>query len=153
MFQYNCPEKYFIDAYNFRNKLNSPITLMSCPYPINSSFFLETAHCGNRVFDSNASTRRYTYVNVGNLDASDVRDMCSIDLIVMTSWPFKDVNNLSLSDIHGSLLYGFELSWSWPTATGFTINDVIYGFPRRLLPLIMGKLYPFYTELSFDITI
>ncbi|CAA2996335.1 LEAF RUST 10 DISEASE-RESISTANCE LOCUS RECEPTOR-LIKE PROTEIN KINASE-like [Olea europaea subsp. europaea] len=119
MFRYNLSKNYpySIYAYNYSstyrslNKLNSPITFMSCPYPVHSSFFLETAHCGNRVFDSNASTRRYTYVNVGDLNASDVRDMCSIDLIVMTSWPFKDVNHLSLSDIHSSLLYGFELSW------------------------------------------
>ncbi|XP_022844096.1 LEAF RUST 10 DISEASE-RESISTANCE LOCUS RECEPTOR-LIKE PROTEIN KINASE-like 2.4 [Olea europaea var. sylvestris] len=166
MFRYNLSKNYpysiyaYNSTYRSLNKLNSPITFMSCPYPVNSSFFLETAHCGNRVFDSNDSTRRYTYVNVGNLNASDVRDMCSIDLIVMTSWPFKDVNHLSLSDIHSSLLYGFELSWFTATisrckkekdcnicsftrgsahfCSGFSINYmiyVIYGF-SKLLPLI-----------------
>ncbi|KAL2527430.1 Protein kinase domain-containing protein [Abeliophyllum distichum] len=95
-------------------KLNWPIIFMSCPYHVNSSMFLETSHCDNRFYASNASyssTRRYTYVKVGDLNVSDVRDMCSIDLIVMTSWPFKDVNNILLSEIHGSLIYGFELSW------------------------------------------
>ncbi|KAL2550726.1 Protein kinase domain-containing protein [Forsythia ovata] len=122
--------QYSLSQYNFDNnypyrvrkstksegpfRLNWPITFMSCPYPVNSSPFLETSHCDNRFYASNASyssTRRYTYVKVGYLYVSDVRDMCSIDLIVMTSWPFKDVNNISLSEIHGSLIYGFELSW------------------------------------------
>ncbi|KAG6391579.1 hypothetical protein SASPL_149335 [Salvia splendens] len=45
--------------------------------------------------------------------ASEVPRLCRLDLIVMTSWPeFKDLNSsssLSLSEIHQSLLYGFEL--------------------------------------------
>ncbi|KAL3838091.1 hypothetical protein ACJIZ3_022682 [Penstemon smallii] len=56
-----------------------------------------------------------TYVKVGHLKASDVGDNCSIDLTVMTSWPFNiklDYNtSISLSEIHVSLQYGFELSW------------------------------------------
>ncbi|CAA2957640.1 LEAF RUST 10 DISEASE-RESISTANCE LOCUS RECEPTOR-LIKE PROTEIN KINASE-like [Olea europaea subsp. europaea] len=118
MFRHNLSENYPYSVYTYNSsksrvlhKISWPITLMSCPYPINSAFFLETVHCGNRVFDSNASHRRHTYIKAGNLNASDVREMCSIDLIVMTSWPFKDVNNLLLSDIHSSLLYGFQLSW------------------------------------------
>ncbi|KAL2550736.1 Protein kinase domain-containing protein [Forsythia ovata] len=117
--QYNFYNNYTYSTYNLTKsedspKLSWPVTFMSCPYPVNSSMFLETSHCDNRFYASNASyssTRRYTYVKVGYLNVSDVRDMCSIDLIVMTSWPFKDVNNISLSEIHDSLIYGFELSW------------------------------------------
>ncbi|KAL2479175.1 Protein kinase superfamily protein [Forsythia ovata] len=119
LFQVHLSNNYPYSTYNLNKpeilpKLNWPITFMSCPYPVNSSLFLETSHCDNRFYASNASyssTRRYTYVKIGHLNVSDVRDMCSIDLIVMTSWPFKDVNNISLSEIHGSLIYGFELSW------------------------------------------
>ncbi|KAL2550689.1 uncharacterized protein Fot_12219 [Forsythia ovata] len=105
---------YNLNKSKYYAELNWPITFMRCPYPVNSSPFLETSHCDNRFYASNASyssTRRYTYVKVGHLNVSDVRDMCSIYLIVMTSWPFKDVNNISLSEIHGSLIYGFDLSW------------------------------------------
>ncbi|KAL2527415.1 PR5-like receptor kinase [Abeliophyllum distichum] len=113
---YNFHNNYPYSTYNLTKsedspKLSWPITFMSCPYHVNSSLFLETSHCDNRFYASYSSTRRYTYVKVGDLNVSDVRDMCSIDLIVMTSWPFKDVNNISLSEIHGSLIYGFELSW------------------------------------------
>ncbi|KAL2550668.1 Protein kinase domain-containing protein [Forsythia ovata] len=117
--RYNFYNNYPYSTYNLTKsedlpKLSWPITFMSCPYPVNSSMFLVTSHFDNRFYASNASyssTRRYTYVKVGDLNVSDVRDMCSIDLIVMTSWPFKDVNNISLSEIHDSLIYGFELSW------------------------------------------
>ncbi|XP_022844094.1 uncharacterized protein LOC111367444 [Olea europaea var. sylvestris] len=130
---------YSLYAYNSSNSrhfynISWPINFMSCPYPINSSFFLETAFCGNRVIDSidsYSSTRRYTYVKVGNLKASDVRDMCSIDFSVPTSWPFKNVNNISLSDIHSSLLYGFELSW-------FTVK-ISYCKRRHYCPICYEK--------------
>lgn len=45
------------------------------------------------------------------MQASDVMNMCRVDLIMLTSWKFKDSDNVSLSEIHESLLYGFELSW------------------------------------------
>ncbi|KAG6389386.1 hypothetical protein SASPL_150854 [Salvia splendens] len=38
--------------------------------------------------------------------------MCKIDLIVLTSWlGLEDLTNVSLSQIHQSLLYGFELNF------------------------------------------
>ncbi|KAL8537951.1 hypothetical protein ACS0TY_000045 [Phlomoides rotata] len=57
---------------------------------------------------------RHTYIKAGHMKASDVRDdMCRIDVIAMTSWEFEDLKNVSVSEIHESLLYGFELSWFW----------------------------------------
>ncbi|KAG6412623.1 hypothetical protein SASPL_125306 [Salvia splendens] len=44
------------------------------------------------------------------MNASEVPYTCGVDLIAMTSWyNFKDLNNVSLSEILESLLYGFEL--------------------------------------------
>ncbi|XP_047970901.1 uncharacterized protein LOC125214071 isoform X2 [Salvia hispanica] len=55
----------------------------------------------------------YTYIKVGHLNAYEIPHLCTLDLIVMTSWQeFKDLNSssyVSLSQIHQSLLYGFEL--------------------------------------------
>ncbi|KAL8486885.1 hypothetical protein ACS0TY_023541 [Phlomoides rotata] len=83
---------------------------MRCPYRLkNSSLFMElSTHC-------NSST--HTYIKVGHMNATDVGDNCSVDLIVLTSWNFKDVKNVSLSEIHQSLLYGFELSLSSQVCT------------------------------------
>lgn len=95
--------------------INYPINFMSCPHPLNnSSFFTDTNACANRekVLDaSNSLSSRRIYIKVGHMNASDVTDMCRIDHIVMTSWKFKDVKNVSVSEIHDSLLYGFQLSW------------------------------------------
>ncbi|KAL1553107.1 rust resistance kinase Lr10-like [Salvia divinorum] len=84
----------------------TPINFISCPNPLtNSSPFTDiTTHCV-----SNSSLNRYAYIKVGIMNASEVPYACGADLIVMTSWDFKDFNNVSLSQIHESLLYGFEL--------------------------------------------
>ncbi|KAL8550777.1 hypothetical protein ACS0TY_000017 [Phlomoides rotata] len=98
--------------YNFTSQVNTfvdvawPISLMRCPYPLkNSSLFTELpAPCAP------SPTHTY-YIKVGHMNFTDVGDNCSVDLIVLTSWNFKDVNNISLSEIHHSLLYGFQLTW------------------------------------------
>ncbi|XP_058186554.1 rust resistance kinase Lr10-like [Rhododendron vialii] len=64
---------------------------------------------------SSGEKRRYSYFLFGtNLSASDVADQCKIDEIVMSTlrWPAdKGEANLSFSDFHSKLEYGFELSW------------------------------------------
>ncbi|KAH6812848.1 hypothetical protein C2S51_021866 [Perilla frutescens var. frutescens] len=95
-----------------------PINFMSCPYPLmNSSLLMKASSCGrgqNNVSNASSSSYgngRYTYVKVGHTNVSALKVSCQVDLTVMTSWKFKDSNNVSLSEIHDSLLYGFELSW------------------------------------------
>lgn len=80
-----------------------PITFITCPFAMNDSIFTESDECVNRI--------RHTYIKVGNFNASYLRDMCTISVVAMTSFPFKDENDTSLAEIHHSLLYGFELSW------------------------------------------
>ncbi|XP_022887042.1 uncharacterized protein LOC111402943 [Olea europaea var. sylvestris] len=123
LFQYNFTNNFPYTIYSKKLKLNKSImlaevesrfTFMSWPYYFNSSVFSKTASCSHKVYASNdsySSTGRYIYVKASDLNLTDVGDMCSIDLTVMTSWPFKEVNNLSHSDIRGSMLYGFEISW------------------------------------------
>ncbi|XP_042036185.1 uncharacterized protein LOC121782415 isoform X2 [Salvia splendens] len=89
-----------------------PINFISCQYPnfpTNSSFLTEI----NTQCASNSSQSTFDYIKVGRMRASEVPHMCSVDLMAFTSWEFRD---LSLSEIHQSLLYGFELyvcSWWW----------------------------------------
>ncbi|KAL1531987.1 LEAF RUST 10 DISEASE-RESISTANCE LOCUS RECEPTOR-LIKE PROTEIN KINASE-like 2.3 isoform X1 [Salvia divinorum] len=87
----------------------NPINFVSCPNPLkNSSLFTDVAsHCAS---SRSSMLPRHAYIKVGHLNASEVPHLCRLDLIVMTSWPeFKDLGNVSLSEIHQSLLYGFEL--------------------------------------------
>ncbi|XP_042035288.1 uncharacterized protein LOC121781631 [Salvia splendens] len=62
----------------------------------------------------NLSIARFRYVYVGFMFIipSEIPHMCKIDLIVLTSWlGLEDLTNVSLSQIHQSLLYGFELNF------------------------------------------
>ncbi|PHT27981.1 Glycerophosphodiester phosphodiesterase protein kinase domain-containing GDPDL2 [Capsicum baccatum] len=81
-----------------------PIFIFNCPLAVNnSSRFLEIGGC---------NSSRYTYLKMGEMNASEVSDGCEAEFIGMTSWPnIKDHvhNNISLSDFHQAILYGFEL--------------------------------------------
>ncbi|KAL8457886.1 hypothetical protein ACS0TY_035663 [Phlomoides rotata] len=73
-----------------------PINFMSCPYRLhNSSSFTQTNDCAP-VLDS-----RHTYIKAGHMNASDVGDMCRIEVIVMTSWKFEDVKNSKTHGVNG----------------------------------------------------
>lgn len=102
-----------------------PINFISCPTSLRkSSLFTDvTTHCV-----SNSSHHRY--IRVGRMNASEVPYTCRVDLITMTSLDFEDLNNVSLSQIHESLLYGFELYYC-PSCGG--------GYPLNILLVILCK--------------
>ncbi|CAK9172987.1 unnamed protein product [Ilex paraguariensis] len=119
--QYSLTEYNFIykDPYStfnqFDQQKNKPVTFLNCPYPVDSPPYLEIGQCINGVYTTNSSfsssSRIHSYVIVSGLMAAEVRERCSIELMVMTSWAFKDNNNISFSDIYDAMEYGFELSW------------------------------------------
>ncbi|XP_057798685.1 LEAF RUST 10 DISEASE-RESISTANCE LOCUS RECEPTOR-LIKE PROTEIN KINASE-like 2.5 [Salvia miltiorrhiza] len=83
---------------------NQLIFFMSCEHPLqNSSLSTQVTDC---------EQGRHTYIKVGNMRLADVEYMCTIVSVVATAWNFKVLKNVSLSEIHQSLLYGFTLSWS-----------------------------------------
>ena len=89
-------------------ELSKPIYSIKCPYRVNSPLYVDAAPCINGT-SSNSTT--FSYLKFGHMKSLDLRDFCSIELMVMTSWPVKDESNLTFSDIRNALLYGFELSW------------------------------------------
>ncbi|KAL1532008.1 LEAF RUST 10 DISEASE-RESISTANCE LOCUS RECEPTOR-LIKE PROTEIN KINASE-like 2.5 [Salvia divinorum] len=79
------------------------VNLISCPNPVNNSSLF--TYCA-----SNLSHPRFSYVHVGRIMVSEVPHMCRVDLNVMISgWGSMDLKNVSLSQIHQSLLHGFDL--------------------------------------------
>ncbi|XP_015161063.1 probable receptor-like protein kinase At5g39020 isoform X2 [Solanum tuberosum] len=77
--------------------------MFNCPFAVNnSSTFVEISGC---------KLSRYTYLKIGEMNVSEVSDGCRAEFIGLTSWPnIKDAeNNISLSDFHQAILYGFEL--------------------------------------------
>ena len=91
-------------SYPYKDIVTFPINFISCPNPLrNSALFTDiTTLCV-----SNSSNFRY--IKVGHMKVSDLPYACGVDLIVMTSSDFKDFDNVSLSQIHEALLYGFQL--------------------------------------------
>ncbi|KAM5551322.1 hypothetical protein ABKV19_026245 [Rosa sericea] len=116
-FNFSYDDPYSIYVYkgaNQRNvnrfELSKPIIFMTCETPVNSPLYVDTAPCSSRYALYNRS--RHSYVMIGDLNASDLRDSCSIELMTMiTSWPSTKDMNVSYIDIHNELVYGFELSW------------------------------------------
>ncbi|KAH6784051.1 hypothetical protein C2S52_009010 [Perilla frutescens var. hirtella] len=137
-------QSWICNSYH-RVDLAWPINFMSCPTPLmnnNSSLLTDiTHHCASNI----SSSPRFTYIKVGHMNASDVTEMCRVELIVLTSWKFKDLNtNISLSEIHHSLLYGFQLHFfDFSEIYAFTNwgNFVFFFFGRLkgllLIPLVI----------------
>ncbi|KAK9912520.1 hypothetical protein M0R45_036382 [Rubus argutus] len=89
-----------------RLALSKAIIFISCETQlVNSPLCVDTAPCID-------TASGHSFVNIGSLNASDLRDSCRIELMVLTSlWiGTKDMNS-SYIDIHNALLYGFEVSW------------------------------------------
>ncbi|KAL1531992.1 rust resistance kinase Lr10-like [Salvia divinorum] len=125
--------------------------LMRCPRPLqNSSLFTDiTSRC--------TSGSGYTYIRVGRLMAPYVKPMCRVEVIVMTAWDFKESDNVSLSEIHDSLLYGFELNvCPWCTSTD-NLWDKFVIFLYSLVPILLvitcllcaGLIPPITTIIGF----
>ncbi|XP_057798684.1 uncharacterized protein LOC131014661 [Salvia miltiorrhiza] len=102
-------------SYPYNGYTASPIFFISCPNQLsNSSLFTDITDCAS---NSSLPTPRYDYIKVGRMEKpSEVPHRCTVDVVAFTSSEFKDSGNVSLSEIHQSLLYGFELyvcSWWW----------------------------------------
>ncbi|XP_047953812.1 uncharacterized protein LOC125200064 [Salvia hispanica] len=98
---YNSVIRSFGDGLSFGYHL---ISLVSCEYPLpNSSLFTHLTGC--------EQYSKYTYINVGKLRVKDIGHMCTIDTVPAISWRFAYWYNVSLSEIHQYLLYGFNLNW------------------------------------------
>ncbi|GFP85124.1 hypothetical protein PHJA_000656200 [Phtheirospermum japonicum] len=118
--------KYSISMDNFEYVYDYPynllgdqmsfiITFMTCPFPVNNSLLLKVAaaDCGHENYGYNESDKKHTYIRFGYLNGTCIMDMCTINLMVMTSLPLKGAEkSVSISEIHNSLLYGFQLSWA-----------------------------------------
>ena len=110
------------------------MVFMSCEKPVNTPFYLDTSTCtDNGEYSSNSSisdSKRYKYVSVGTIIVKDVKDSCTVEKIIPTSWSGNDNPNISCTEVHNELVYGFELSWICGIYCGR------YGFrPCKLIDL------------------
>ena len=90
------------------------MVFMSCEKPVNTPFYLDTSTCtDNGEYSSNSSIshyKRYKYVTIGTISATEVEDSCRLEQMVLTSRPRNDNPNISCTEVHNELVYGLELS-------------------------------------------
>ncbi|KAG6655981.1 probable receptor-like protein kinase At5g39020 [Carya illinoinensis] len=109
--------------YSYRNP--SAVAFLNCEKPMNPGIYLNKSTCfESGVYSASNSTNNLTqsklgfdYVTYGWTKASDVVDeSCQVEQIVWTSeqgqLPDDDERNLSCTDYHNKLAYGFQLRWS-----------------------------------------
>ncbi|XP_057777062.1 putative L-type lectin-domain containing receptor kinase I.11 isoform X2 [Salvia miltiorrhiza] len=129
---------FIIDPYlydTWATPRRRPIYFMSCPNPLsnNSSLFTVVTDCAS-TSNSSLPTPTYNYINVGLMAPSEIPHSCSVDVVAFTSWmEFREY--YSLSEIHQSLLYGFELRTcdSWRIGCRRTTSN--WGGLLLLIPL------------------
>ncbi|KAL3323786.1 hypothetical protein AABB24_038114 [Solanum stoloniferum] len=86
----------------------APIFMFNCPFAVNDSTFVEISGC---------KLSRYTYLKIGEMNVTEVSDGCRAEFIGLTSWP--NINNISLSNFHQAILYGFELYYQHGMSNDF----------------------------------
>ncbi|XP_020961949.1 rust resistance kinase Lr10-like isoform X2 [Arachis ipaensis] len=118
------PYQYWFYTQHFKDVIRltkQMVYLMRCPpYGVESSTAVATCTNGSYAIGSTF------YVSDLDKRLQDLafRDSCHIDWMYLTSWPaeIKQIN-ISCTDIHHMLLYGFELSWM----KGYCYNDTDYA--------------------------
>ncbi|KAF3946146.1 hypothetical protein CMV_027554 [Castanea mollissima] len=121
LYRYNFSLSYWYEYTTYQRKgtvserypkLSRSLVWMSCEKPVNSPLYLDTCNYNNNS-SSISDSKRYRYVTVGITNASEVEDSCQVEKMFLTSWPINndDPANISCTDVHNELVYGFELSW------------------------------------------
>ncbi|KAG5574891.1 hypothetical protein H5410_055025 [Solanum commersonii] len=129
---YNYNNFFGLYIYASERRVAAPIFMFNCPSAVNDSTYVEISGC---------KIRRYTYLKIGEMKVSEVSDGCRAEYIGFTSWP--NINNISRSDIHQAILYGFEFSYSSWVYSGakfviglrLVIAFLVYKFKRRHLSM------------------
>ncbi|XP_060195930.1 rust resistance kinase Lr10-like isoform X2 [Lycium barbarum] len=137
-------DRIFESSYYYTNgslkRVAEPMFKFNCPFAINST---STFGC---------ILRGHTFLKIGEMNASEVIDGCRAEFIGLTSWPnIEGDNNISLSDFHQAISYGFELRYMGRTSViewislystakfviglPFIIAFLVFKFKRRHLSM------------------
>jgi hypothetical protein len=88
--------------------VSNPVAFVNCEKPAISSFYVNISACFIN------SSKSYRYIQVGTTDAEYVEDTCQAEQIYQMR-PMRGKSfypeNISCSDVHNDLVYGFQLSW------------------------------------------
>ena len=131
---YNRDSWFINNSISYR-PYTSIFVFMSCPNPILSppNYIVDASSCknGSTLFNSASNISSpsshnmegYSYVLIvpssvltDSYSLRDIPDLCHVNLMYLASSTFDQpknwTNNISYIDVHDSIVYGFDLSWS-----------------------------------------
>ncbi|KAL9339968.1 hypothetical protein Peur_066187 [Populus x canadensis] len=168
---------YYPSYYTF---VTSTFVFMSCPKPIPSppNYIVDASSCknGSTLFNSTSNISSpsshnmegtYSYVLIAysysySYYLRHIPDLCHVNLMYPSPFTFdqptNETNIISYKDVHDSILYGFDLSWSWACcdfpkenpcnldeATISTRCDLIRGGPIRIaIGFLVNRVLCYY---------
>jgi hypothetical protein len=103
--------------YNNISLDSSTFVFISCPKPILSppKYIVDASSCknGSTLFNSHNMEGYSSYVLIDS-SLGNIPDLCHVNLMYPASFTFQPKNetNISYIDVHDSIIYGFDLSWS-----------------------------------------
>jgi hypothetical protein len=100
------PDQFIQSASNYaKSLLSMPAVFVNCEKQVISSFYQNISAC---IINS---SKRYRYIQLRTTGLTYVEDTCQVDQISLTTGMYSPENNISCSDVHNQLIYGFDLSW------------------------------------------
>lgn len=111
-------DDFYINSYPSPLQLNQPITMIDCPSRVISARYINITSLKSSSFSASIFGKyyvySYTYIVVGSLRISEMKDNCRIREAAWVSIqsPFSNVLS-NISSIRDALVYGFELPWSY----------------------------------------
>ncbi|KAI8029481.1 Rust resistance kinase Lr10 [Camellia lanceoleosa] len=116
----------------------SPVVFMNCENPVKSPLYIDNI-CSKGGGNSSGSVKgQYLYVVVGgDLNVSDVADLCTVDMMVPIAQPLLSMRsenrgNISFLNVHDAMAYGFDLYFgSYYLRRGSYFGDYYF---RNCLP-------------------
>ncbi|CAL5367570.1 unnamed protein product [Camellia sinensis] len=102
--------------YRLRYAYDRPLVVvfMNCENPVKSPLYIHNI-CSKGGGNSSDSVKgQYLYVALGDLNVSDVADLCTVEMMVPIAQPLLSMRsenrgNISFLAVHDAMAYGFEL--------------------------------------------
>ncbi|GMP24791.1 hypothetical protein CsSME_00001941 [Camellia sinensis var. sinensis] len=93
---------------------SGPVVFMNCENPVKSPLYIHNICSKGRGNSSGSVKGQYLYVALGDLNVSDVADLCTVEMMVPIPQPLLSMRsenrgNISFLAVHDAMAYGFEI--------------------------------------------
>ncbi|XP_050221735.1 LEAF RUST 10 DISEASE-RESISTANCE LOCUS RECEPTOR-LIKE PROTEIN KINASE-like 2.4 [Mercurialis annua] len=151
--QYSLSEANFTDpkrwfGYDYAVP-KAMIVFLNCANPVNSPLYADASSCTHG---------RYSHVMASKNEMTNIENLCTIELMTMSSLLIRGGSKLSFMDIHNQLAFGLELQWYDVTCDFCHGDEMCYPVgnsspckSRGFFASLISRLNPFFYQLKFII--